>query len=510
VRTRHQALVALTALAVLAGVAMPAFSGATFTSTSSSAATVRAAADWTPPVVRLTPPTESDPFGDEGYLLIGTVQLHASAADGESGIDELSIEVRGAATGTWVTVCTVDGSPATCGWDTTRVADGPYKVRARATDGAGYTTASAVSTTTVRNQVSVRLAPLPAYVRGAVPVTATVTGTGSSAYPVEIQYRSVGSTGPWATVCAAASCTWQTGGLGTGGYEVRARVVVNGSTIATSPVVTTVVDNAAPQVVLNDPGTPLSGTVTLAATATDPHSGIGSVTLYAQRTGASEPTSLCAFSSAPYSCMYDTRQLPNGTYSFWAAAKDRAGNEVTSPVRTNRLVDNVVQTALRGLDVQAVNGGGKPGFIDQGDVIIYDFNQPVSYGSVLAGWTGAVRRVSVQVGEGATNQDDLLRVLTDGQPLQLGHLNLNANHLPGNGKQLVFAATMTAEQVTGSVGPFTRVTVTVGAPTESHSSQKTVGAATLVWTPSGSVSTPDARDIVPDPVQESGVADRDF
>lgn len=499
-RARHQALTALTALAVLAGVAMPSFSAATFTSSSASTGTVRAASDWTPPTVELSPPAGSDPFGDEGYVLSGTVVLQAHAADGESEIAALAIQVRGTGAGEWTDVCSVTGPAATCAWDTTRAADGAYDVRARARDGAGYQSTSTVLTATVRNHVGVQLTSLPAYVRGSVPLTAAVSGTGGSTYPVEIQYRTAGTPGTWQSACSGTACAWQTSGLAPGSYELRARVVAGGSVLATSAPVTTIVDNAAPQVVMTDPGTPLKGTVTFAASVTDGHSGVASMTLFAQRSDGSAATSLCTLTSAPYACPFDTRQLADGAYSFYAVARDRAGNEATSPAVTNRVIGNVVQT-LKGIDVQAVNGGPKPGYIDQGDVITYDFNEPVATGSLLSGWDGTQRAVTVTVGPGTTNTDNLLQVGN----VNLGGLRLTGGHLPGN-TVMTFPAQVTASTHQGG----TRITVVLTG-SSGLQQQKTVNeAGTLVWSPSATIRTPGQGTILPGTVPESGALDTDF
>ncbi len=105
-----------------------------------------------------------------------------------------------------------------------------------------------------------------------------------------------------------------------------------------------IVDNTAPTVTMTDPGTPLRGTVTLAATATDAHSGIAQVVIQRQASGASTWTDVCTTTAAPYRCSLDTTTLAEGNWSFRAQATDAAGNSTNSAAVTNRLVENIVST----------------------------------------------------------------------------------------------------------------------------------------------------------------------
>lgn len=469
-RARHQALTALTALAVMAGFAVPAFSGATFTSSSTSSATVQAASDWTPPTTQVMGPAGFEPFGDEGWVLQGTVPLRATASDGESDISSLTIEVRRAGAGPWTSVCTEAGSSADCAWDTTRVTDGTYEVHSRATDGAGYSATSPIARATVRNNLTVTLVSPEPFVRGTVQLPATVAGTGGTAYPVQILRRGAGQS--WTLACAGTDCTWDTAGLPTGTYELMARVVVNEQVLAVSPVVSTTVDNTGPQVAMQDPGARLSGSVTFTATATDGHSGVESVQIQYLRSGESTYRELCTVTAPPFSCVVDTRTFANGTYAFRALAVDRVGNEAVANPVEGRLVNNSPFSAV---DIQAENGG-QPGLVDAGDTITYTFNQPVAFDSVLPGWNGATRAVDVVLGPGRDNDDNTVEVhLTN-----LGTVHLNQNYLPGGGKSLKFKGQMSASALADG-GMQIRVALTT---TDTHPSQRSLGAGNLTWVPS--------------------------
>lgn len=177
-------------------------------------------------------------------------------------------------------------------------------------------------------------------VRGTVTLTATASDADSGIADVRIQARAAGASS-WTTVCTVTtspySCAWATG-TANGTHELRAVATDRAGNTATSAVRTTLVDNQAPSVTMNDPGTPLSGTRTFSATATDAGSGVAQVVIEASNGGAW--TTICTRTASPWSCAYDTTALANGTWSFRAVATDAVGNTATSPVVSGRVVDN--------------------------------------------------------------------------------------------------------------------------------------------------------------------------
>ncbi|HET7736857.1 MAG TPA: Ig-like domain-containing protein [Nocardioidaceae bacterium] len=337
----NRRLTAALALAVLAGLValgMPAFSGATFTSTTRNTATVSAAADWTAPTVSVQ--AVGSPVKD-------TVTVGATAADGETGIANVVIQYIAPNASSWTTLCTDTSAPYSCSWNTKLSADGSYEVRALATDNAGYSTTSATVSTVVANNVLVVLTSPGDVVKGSVPLSAAVYNPGIAVYTVTMQYAVAGS-GTWRTACTALlapyTCTWSTSALSNVEYDLRA-VATAGATTYTSAVVPDVlVDNAAPTVTMTDPGTPLRGTVTLAGTAADNESGVAQVQVQYQRSGSTTWTTACTLTLDPYSCRFDTTATAYGTYNFRAVATDQAGNITTSASITNRLIDNTVSS----------------------------------------------------------------------------------------------------------------------------------------------------------------------
>ncbi|MCW2841618.1 MAG: signal peptidase, partial [Aeromicrobium sp.] len=192
---------------------------------------------------------------------------------------------------------------------------------------------------------SIVLADVPGAVRGTVPLTATLTEPTGRSFAVRIEYASAGTT-TWRTVCtdstAPYSCSWATTGVANGDYDLRA-VATSGTTTYTSEIQQDVtVDNLAPTTVMQDPGTPLHGTVMTTATAADTHSGVASVGIQYAPSGSTTFKDICTATEAPYTCRFDTTTVAGGAYAFRSVATDVAGNTTTSATVTNRAVDNTV------------------------------------------------------------------------------------------------------------------------------------------------------------------------
>ena len=335
---RRTAALVVLALAAAIGLSGPTFSSAAFTTTTASTATIRAASDWTPPVVTMLALPSP---------VVGTVTLTANASDADSGVRDVTIERRETAASSWTTVCTSATAPYSCAWATVAVADGTYDVRARAVDHAGYSTTSTSVRTSVANTTAVVLASPGSFVRGAVPLSASIQNSGGLTYAVQIQY-SVAGANTWKPLCSNLSspysCSWATASDANGAYDLRA-VATSGSSTFTSAVVSNVtVDNLGPTVTMTDPGTPLRGTRTFAASASDAHSGVDQVRIEYAPSGSSTWQVLCTRTATPYSCPVDTSTIADGTYSFRAVARDVAGNVTTSASVTNRIVDNTVSS----------------------------------------------------------------------------------------------------------------------------------------------------------------------
>ena len=331
-------LAALAALTVT-GFVMPGFSSATYTSSSSAApSTVRAAQDWTPPTVALTSP---------GPAVQGAVTLVAEAADSGLGVRSVTIEYSPTGSGVWTTGCVDTVAPYSCAWTTTALADGRYDLRARATDHAGFETTSDPVRTAVANKLLVVMNDPGDTLRGTVQLSAGAFNTGSISHTVRLQYRAAGAS-TWATACtglvAPYACSWNSAAVASGDHEFRALLVAGSTTTVSDIVPDVTVDNVAPTVSMTDPGSPLSGTRTFAAVASDAHSGLASVEIQYAPAGTPTWKALCRLEEEPWSCRAATSTLTNGTYAFRAVAVDEAGNATTSGTVANRVVDNTVSS----------------------------------------------------------------------------------------------------------------------------------------------------------------------
>lgn len=116
------------------------------------------------------------------------------------------------------------------------------------------------------------------------------------------------------------------------------------STSSSNAQVRAAADWTSPVVALADPGSPLKGTVTLTATATDADSAVASVTIERSPAGQGAWTAVCTRTAAPYNCAWNTTTVPDGGYDLRAVAVDTAGNTGRSAVRAARIVDNVAPT----------------------------------------------------------------------------------------------------------------------------------------------------------------------
>jgi hypothetical protein len=330
----------------------------------------------TSPVVanrRLDNTAPSVAMTDPGTPLSGTVSLDATATDvSGSGVSSVTIQRSPAGAGTWTDVCTDSSSPYSCSFDTTGVGDALYDFRAVGTDVAGNSANSTSSNRRIDNVApTTSLTDPGANLRGTVTLDATASD-GGGILNVKIQRSPVGL-GTWTDICTDAtspySCSFDTTGVGDGLYDLRALATDNASRTATSTVSNRRVDNTAPSVALTDPGTPLAGSITLAATATDiGGSGVANVVIQRSPAGASSWTDICTDSAFPYSCSFDTTTVGDALYDFRAVGTDVAGNSANSTV-ANRRIDNVAPTVsltdpganIRGtiaLDATASDGGG--------------------------------------------------------------------------------------------------------------------------------------------------------
>lgn len=110
-----------------------------------------------------------------------------------------------------------------------------------------------------------------------------------------------------------------------------------------SPAVfTAAADWTPPTVTMNSPGSAVSGTVSVSATASDADSGLASVLVEYAAPGSGTWATLCTATASPWSCSWDTTRGVDGSYALRATATDKAGNVTVSDPVSTTVANNVV------------------------------------------------------------------------------------------------------------------------------------------------------------------------
>jgi hypothetical protein len=249
---------------------------------------------------------------------------------------------------------------------------------------------------------------------------------------------------------------------------------------------------------LNDPGSPLRGTVTVSASASDP-AGVASVAIQRKATSGSTWTTICTDATSSYSCSWNTAALADGSYDLRATATDSLGRQTTSATITARVVDN---TAPTGSDVQVANGSGTAHKMDTGDTLTFTWSEAMSANSILAGWNGSSTAVTVRVTDGGAA--DTLSIYNAANTTRLRitgttDLLLRADRTDAAGA--TFAATAA---LSGN-----RVTVTLGALQSGNSKTNTKTTA-MAWTPSSFATDLAGNACATSAVNESSPSGKDF
>ena len=279
----------------------------------------------------------------------GTISLGASA-DGDTV--QVTFERRPAGGGGWTTIGTAVGGPWSASFDTTAVADGNYELRATAVDAGGNSGTSGVATTRVDNTDPSGLLTAPgggATVGGsAVPLAATGSDGGSGVASVTWQARVSGG-GGFGDIASDSSspfsATWDVTSLPSVAHDLRIVVTDLAGNTFTSSSITVNIDSTAPTVSLNNPGSPLSGTVALSAST----AGDATTVVFSRSpAGAASWSTIGTDGSAPYGASFDTTAVPDGLYDLRAVVNDAVGNtsqDVIAGVRIDNFVPIVVSTS---------------------------------------------------------------------------------------------------------------------------------------------------------------------
>ena len=309
------------------------------------------------PSIALTAPAAG------AFVSGNAVNVAANAADLQSGVTQVLFEYKTAAATTWLTIGTDMAAPWQQPWNTTGLADGAYDLRATATNGAGATTQSAVVSVTVDNTKPALTPPvLGTPNKGEVwqmGVSHVITWTAGAITdinllpnPVTLLLSSDGGTNFPVTIAAglpnSGSFTWTPTGLVPGSnylvkLEVKDKAGNSSSDVGNNTQFTLWnQDSTAPQVALTAPanGAFVTGAVPVTASASDPESGILSMTLWYSPTFGTWTQINGALTAPPYSLNWDTTTgVTDGPAKLKAKAKNGVGLETESAI-VNVTIDN--------------------------------------------------------------------------------------------------------------------------------------------------------------------------
>jgi chitinase len=454
----------------------------------------------TPPLTRRVDNTAPTAQAGGPAVLRGTVTLTADAGDGAgTGVASVAIQHRPSGSGAWATTCTDATAPYSCTLDTTALS-GLVDVRAVATDVTGLSTASAVVTRRVDNvaPATPTLANPGTTLQGTVDVTGTAADAESGVASWALEYRAAGGA-TWTPACsdgtAPYGCAWNTTAVADGLYDLRAVATDGGGlTKASAALTSRRVDNLGPTVTLGDPGTPVRGSVTLTATATDP-AGVSSVVFERKATSSSTWTTICTVNASPWTCAWNTGGAADGVFDLRVRATDTLGHVSVATI-PGRQIDNTAPVAT---DVQGRNGGAVAGRPDAGDWLQFTWSETVSPASILAGWAGTQIPVTVTITD--ANKKDTVDIGAASGTLNLlsvaGGLGMNADVV---GADTVFDATMAQAGAS--------ITITLGA--RRSGTVKTAPAAAMTWRAPAAVKDAAGNASAALQVTEPGAADTDF
>ncbi|MDX6568852.1 MAG: hypothetical protein QOH15_1430, partial [Gaiellales bacterium] len=277
-----------------------------------------------------------------GEWLRGTVLLKASGSDGLSGVGSYTIALP---TGP------VSSSDGGAWFDTTGANDGATVVSAVSVDNVGNRSDPVTRVFKIDNGVPVVAIAAPAsaalVASASVQLAATASDAQSGVARVRFEGRP-GTAGAWQALGSTVEAPYRLS-LATpaveGEYQVRAVAADAIGNEAASPGSTLVIDRIAPVASLAALQPLVSGTIGLSAVATDAVSGVAHVEFQAAPAGSDDWQPLATDDTAPYSARVATPALADGAYAMRVLARDAAGNETTSDVRSTLVRNAAVPNA---------------------------------------------------------------------------------------------------------------------------------------------------------------------
>ena len=277
------------------------------------------------PTVALTAPANNATF-----TAPATINITATAADTDDGVAQVEFFAGQTLIGTDTT------SPYSVTWS--NVPAGTYSLTAVARDQGGMTTTSSARTVTVTTQSSDTTAPTATVTAPAngstVSGTVTISANASDHVGVaSVTFRVDGNVVGSADTTAPYSVSWNTSGVASGSHTITAEAADAAGNRGTSAAVTVTIaaaQNQPPTVSLTAPANGATFTapasITISANAADADGTIARVDFY------NGSTLLGSDTTSPYSFAWSN--VPAGTYSLTAVARDNASAQTTSAARS--------------------------------------------------------------------------------------------------------------------------------------------------------------------------------
>lgn len=248
------------------------------------------------------------------------VAISATATD-PGGISQVEFLVDG------TVVATDTTAPYSVSWNSATVAEGTHGLTARATDSLGNITTSASRAVTVRNAPT---SALTAPANGATVSgrNVTISATAGGPYAITKVEFYAGATLLATDTAAPYSASWNTNTVLDGTYVLTANATnsVGLATVSASRTVTVRNDTTPPTVSISAPaaGATVSGSsVTISASGSD-NVAVARVDFFVGTTLVGTDT------TAPYSVIWNSTAVPDGSVSITARATDVNGNSNTS------------------------------------------------------------------------------------------------------------------------------------------------------------------------------------
>jgi hypothetical protein len=426
-----------------------------------------------------------------------------AAATDHTGVGSVTIQYKAAASD-WHDLCTSRTVPYSCTWDTTKVADGDYQLRATAVDTLGYSGASSILQASVDNSApTVAAVTVPATITTTAMISATVTDSGSGVQQVQIQSKAPDPS-DWSTVCTTTrsgstySCNFTPSATIYAAYKFRAVATDMAGNKTISAESASQVDTVTISGTMSDPGSLIGGVKTLTATGVHSNATISSVVFWARTSSAGAWKSLCtaAGSDGSYTCPWNSAGFADGNCDFKVAVT--AGGKTQDSAIVSSTLDHVLPA---GADVQT----------ESGTAFVLTYTKEIQPGSIVSGWSGSGGKpVNLTLRDGnllgsGGGADEIQ--FTDAN---LGKINLQTDVIKDR-MTATLSATIKLGRGTWAGQTVSVVTVAFTDVSNGDFNFHSASKANMVWTPSSAAKGLNTNLAVSaNPVTESGTLDKDF